>query len=118
MKKFVVTLIILIFAASFAYAGTCNMCANLKSSDQAKVCGARILSGLSNTALGWTEIFSKPGKEVAAGGNIVVGLFKGLGNAITRTVVGAVEVATFWTPGDTVCGLPDCPLCACCASAK
>jgi len=112
MKKVLIVLAILVFASSLACAAECKLCANMKSDDMAKVYGSRLCSGVVNTAFGWTEIFFRPGKVVAEGGNPIVGFFRGIGNAITRTAVGAIEVATFWTPGKAVAGLEDCPLCA------
>jgi len=112
MKKIAVILAALIFAASFAYAAECNICANMKSDDASKCWGSRLGNGLCNLLLGWSEIFYRPGKVVAEGGNGLVGFFRGVGNALTRTGIGAVEVVTFWTPGATVCQMSDCPLCA------
>lgn len=111
MKKIVLVLLVLVFAASCAYA-ECSVCKNLQSKSAVNICCSRIGNGLSNGLLGWSEIFYRPGKTVAEGGNLVVGFFRGIGNAITRTVVGVVEVATFWTPGDSVVKMDDCPLCA------
>lgn len=112
MKKVLIIVAILVFASSMAYAANCQLCGNMKSGDVTKVAGTRLCSGLCNVALGWTEIFFRPGKVVAEGGNPIVGFFRGIGNAITRTAVGAVEIVTFWNPGDSVASLPDCPLCA------
>ena len=111
MKKLVLVLLVLMFAASSVYA-ECKICCNLKSNDMTKACCSRLGNGLANAALGWSEIFFRPGKVVAAGGNPIVGFFRGLGNAVTRTAVGAVEIATFWTPGESVAKIDDCPLCA------
>ena len=112
MKKVLVVLAVLMFTASLAYAAECKICSNLNSDDPAKVGGSRIGNGLANGLFGWTEIFFRPGKVSAEGGNPIIGVFRGLGNAITRTVVGATEVVTFWTPGESVASMPDCPLCA------
>lgn len=112
MKKMVVILAILVFLASLAYAAECKVSENLKSDDMTKVYGARLVNGIGNVAFGWTEIFFRPGKVVAEGGNPVVGFFRGLGNAVTRTVLGASQVATFWIPGKAVAEIEDCPLCA------
>lgn len=111
MRKILLIAVIIVFAASFAYA-ECKMCSNLRSNNVTKVWGARLCSGLCNTALGWSEIFFRPGKVVAEGGNGVVGLMRGLGNAVGRTIGGAVEVVTFWVPGDAVVLVEDCPICA------
>ena len=112
MKKVALVLMIAIFAAASAYAAECKICGNLKSDDMAKVYGSRLGNGLGNAAFGWTEIFFRPGKVAAEGGNPIVGFFRGIGNAIARTAGGVVEVATFWTPGESVIMMENCPLCA------
>lgn len=112
MKKLLFVLLILTFAVSFSYAAECKICGNLKSDAVQNLWGARLCNGIANTAFGWTEIFFRPGKVVAAGGNPIIGFFRGLGNAITRTGAGAVELVTFWTPGESVQVINDCPLCA------
>ena len=111
MRKVLVILAVLVFAASFAYA-ECMVCGNLKSDDVTRTVGSRLGNGLSNAAFGWTEIFFRPGKVVAEGGNPLVGFFRGIGNAIARTAGGVVQVATFWTPGESVVKIDDCPMCA------
>jgi putative exosortase-associated protein (TIGR04073 family) len=118
MKRLLLLVVVMVFAASFAYAAGakeaegCWACSNLQSDDMSQRYGARVCNGLCNAALGWSEIFFRPGKVVSAGGNPVVGFFEGLGNAISRTVAGVVEVVTFWTPGKSVAKIDDCPMCA------
>ena len=112
MKKTLIILTVLMFAVSLAYATECSLCKNIKSDDVTRACGARLCSGLCNAVFGWTEIFFRPGKVAAEGGNPMVGFFRGIGNAITRTAVGTIEVATFWTPGKSLAHLEDCPICA------
>jgi putative exosortase-associated protein (TIGR04073 family) len=115
MKRLLLLVVVMVFAASFAYAAegkSCGACSNLQSDDMVQRYGARVCNGLCNAALGWSEIFFRPGKVVSAGGNPVVGFFRGLGNAISRTAAGAVEIVTFWTPGDSVVKIDDCPICA------
>lgn len=117
MRKVLLLLVIMIFAVSCGYAADekaagCWSCANLKSDNIHTVYGARLCNGVSNAVLGWSEIFFRPGKLVAAGENPVVAFFRGLGNAIGRTGTGMVEVATFWTPGESVVKIDDCPICA------
>lgn len=111
MKKVLLIAAILLLSASLAFA-ECACCKNQKSDDMTKAWGGRLCSGLCNATLGWTEIFFRPGKVAAEGGNLIVGFFRGVGNAITRTAVGVVEVATFWTPGESVVTVDNCPLCA------
>jgi putative exosortase-associated protein (TIGR04073 family) len=112
MRGILAAFVIVVFCATAAYASDCGMCANLNDGDIMTVCGARLCSGACNALLGWSEIFFRPGKVVAEGGNPLVGFFRGLGNAVARTVVGMVEIATFWTPGDSVVKMADCPVCA------
>lgn len=112
MKKIVVLVVALMFAASLAYAADCSLCGKLKSGDTVNAYGARLCNGLCNGLLGWSEIFFRPGKVAAAGGNPISGFFGGLGNAIIRTGYGVVEVVTFWTPGESIVKIKDCPLCA------
>jgi putative exosortase-associated protein (TIGR04073 family) len=106
-----IAVVIVALAAASAYA-ECKMCSNMKDSNMMNVMGARLCNGACNALLGWSEIFFRPGLVAAEGGNIIVGFFRGLGNALTRTAVGVVEVATFWTPGDAVAGMSDCPVCS------
>lgn len=54
--------------------------------------------GLTNTLLGWTSLFRTPAAEVQAGENIVVGIGKGLYNAVGQTIGGALHTATFLVP--------------------
>jgi len=112
MKKAFVIVALLMLVSSISYAAECSPCADLKSGDAAKACGARLCNGACNAVLGWTEIFFRPGKVACEGGNLVVGFFRGIGYAITRTVVGVVEVATFWTPGESIVTVDGCPVCA------
>jgi len=112
MKKLLIVVAVIMFAASVAYAADCKICGNLNATDAAQRAGARICNGVCNAAFGWTEIFFRPGKTTSEGGNLLVGFFRGLGNAISRTAGGAVEVATFWTPGESVVKIDNCPLCA------
>lgn len=56
--------------------------------------------GLQNSTLGWTEVVSRPQAEVAQNGasGLVKGLLDGVALGTVRTVTGAAEVATFWSP--------------------
>ena len=56
--------------------------------------------GLQNGILGWTEVVARPQAEVAQNGapGLVKGLLDGVALGTVRTVTGAAEVATFWSP--------------------
>jgi len=76
--------------------------------------GYTLLRGTANTALGWTEIIRQPAAEVKAGGNVISGIAKGLGRSVQRTLAGAAEVLTFWTPRvqrNYIHFSDDCPVC-------
>lgn len=56
--------------------------------------------GLQNGVLGWTEVVTRPQAEVTQNGasGLVKGLLDGVALGTVRTVTGAAEVATFWSP--------------------
>lgn len=60
----------------------------------------KLSRGLRNGILGWTEIVARPQAEVQENGatGIVKGLLDGVAYGTIRTVIGAAEVATFWSP--------------------
>ena len=58
----------------------------------------KLVYGLKNTLLGWTEIFTEPKDALDEGGNFFVGVGKGLWNAVGQTVGGVVDLATFPIP--------------------
>lgn len=76
--------------------------------------GYTLLRGATNTLFGWTEIIRQPAEEVKAGGNLFTGIVKGVGQGVGRTVAGAGEILTFWTPKGKdgyVHFATDCPVC-------
>ena len=94
----------------------CPICEQANS-DQAtypQKAGASLVRGASNTLLGWTELIRQPANEVKGGGNVFVGLGKGVVEGVKRTVGGAADILTFWTP-KTKTGYirftHDCPIC-------
>ncbi|HEY7678477.1 MAG TPA: exosortase system-associated protein, TIGR04073 family, partial [Candidatus Methylomirabilis sp.] len=62
--------------------------------------GDKLGRGLQNGMLGWTEIVARPQAEVHEQGatGLVKGLLDGISYGTIRTVTGAAEVATFWSP--------------------
>jgi putative exosortase-associated protein (TIGR04073 family) len=94
----------------------CQICKH--ASDQqagyAETAGLTLARGAANTALGWTELIRQPADEVKRGGNVVVGIGKGVGQGVVRTLSGIGEVLTFWTPkvhDRYVRFATDCPIC-------
>ena len=62
--------------------------------------GEKLARGVVNATTGWVEV----PKQTAIGGQeagvpgLIGGLFKGVALGATRTVVGGLEIATFWAP--------------------
>lgn len=76
--------------------------------------GYTLVRGATNTLFGWTEVIRQPADEVKAGGNVFAGIAHGVGRGIGRTLAGAGEVLTFWTPkvqNSYVHFADDCPIC-------
>jgi putative exosortase-associated protein (TIGR04073 family) len=62
--------------------------------------GEKLAHGLQDGMLGWTEIVARPRGEVQEKGasGLAKGLLDGISYGTMRTVTGAAEVATFWSP--------------------
>ena len=56
---------------------------------------AKLGFGLKNLLLGWTELFVEPKKSIDDGSNVLVGLGKGVVNALGNELGGAVHTVTF-----------------------
>ncbi len=54
--------------------------------------------GIVNLGLCWVELVNQPAKEIKNGGNILIGMAKGLGHVGVRLVEGGGEVLTCITP--------------------
>lgn len=94
----------------------CPICAKAEAekASYAEKAGYTLVRGATNALLGWTELIAQPANEVKAGGNLVVGIGKGIGQGVKRTLGGAAEVLTFWTPkvrNEYLHFASDCPLC-------
>ena len=94
----------------------CPICAraNAENASYASKAGSTLVRGATNALFGWTEVLRQPAREAKAGGNVFTGMLTGLGHGAQRTLVGAGEVLTFWTPKVRQRYLHlshDCPLC-------
>lgn len=94
----------------------CPVCAraNSESTSYPSKASTMLVRGATNTFFGWTEILRQPARQVKAGGNVFTGMLAGLGQGTQRTLVGAGELLTFWTPKVRNRYLRlshDCPLC-------
>lgn len=95
---------------------TCPICrrANNQNTPYPERATVSLVRGATNTAFGWTELLVEPTNEVERGGNLALGIGKGVGRAVTRTAAGIGEMFTFWLPktGATYPSLAtDCPIC-------
>ena len=54
--------------------------------------------GLTNLLLGWTELFREPMRASQAGENVLVGIGRGVWNAVGDTIGGALHTVTFPLP--------------------
>ena len=60
--------------------------------------GGKLKFGLRNVLAGWTEIFTQPVDSSKAGENVLVGVGRGVWNAVGQTVGGAAHTVTFFIP--------------------
>ncbi len=94
----------------------CPVCGKMNRQDttyQSKA-GMTLARGTTNALLGWTELIRQPATEAKSGGNVFVGIARGLGQSVRRTLSGAGEVLTFWTPkvnNKYLYFAEDCPVC-------
>jgi len=75
------------------------------ASDYANDSGAKFTRGLANAATGWGEIPKNIALETN-NSNVFVGMtygtLKGVGHTVGRTLVGALELGTFFIPSDEI----------------
>ena len=95
----------------------CPICAKANQDDAAHAtkAGHTLMRGATNALLGWTDLIRQPAQEVKQGGNVLVGLAHGVGSGAMRTLGGAADVLTFWTPkvhGKYMHFAKNCPVCA------
>jgi len=103
-------------AAEDAPAVQCPICrtANDQAAPYAGKATSTLMRGAVNVLFGWTELLIQPTEEVDQGGNLAIGIGKGVGYAMKRTAAGLGEVLTFWTPRGkerSVTLATDCPIC-------
>ena len=55
----------------------------------------KLVYGLKNALLGWTEFFTQPRDTLNEGGNFFVGVGTGVWNGVGQTVGGALHLVTF-----------------------
>ena len=60
--------------------------------------GGKLLFGVKNLLLGWTDLFTEPHEAVQSGEGIFRGLGYGLKDTIENELGGAVHLVTFFLP--------------------
>ena len=58
----------------------------------------KLAFGLRNVLAGWTELFRDPIEAGKSGGNVLVGIGRGVWDAVGQTVGGAAHAVTFFIP--------------------
>ena len=98
-----------------AFAADCAVCSRATSDRYWTKTGGQLTRGVANTGLGWTELVRQPVKEARGGGNVVIGMGKGVGHAVKRTGQGLVEIVMSPMPrqkdGKYLQVADDCPMC-------
>ena len=79
-------------------AETLTVCEAASSDDYLTKTSGQFLRGTANLSLCWLEMIHQPVLESRAGGNLLVGLFKGAGHTFLRAVQGVGELVTFPVP--------------------
>ena len=77
-----------------------NMDNNVRSDNYGVRAPSRLLHGIVNAGLGWTQLFYEPVHSVRSEGqNIGEGILDGIVQTTYYTVLGAWDIGTFWVPG-------------------
>ena len=91
---FIVLTVVILSAATFAYAGDSNVCTWAESKSWAVSAPGKLTRGVINVAFGWTNLFIQPFKD----DSVIGGVGLGLSNFFVRTFQGAGEILLFWLP--------------------
>ncbi len=89
------------------------VCTRTTSDNWGVKTGSQLVRGVANAGGCWMEMVRQPMKETKAGGNILVGVGKGVGHTCLRLVKGGAEIITAPLPkakdGSQIA--TDCPMC-------
>lgn len=81
--------------AAPAFAETsCPVCSAAASDSYPTKTVGQAARGVANIGMGWMELVNQPVKEVKGGGNILIGMGKGIGHTCLRMAQGAGEILT------------------------
>ena len=75
-------------------AGSCSVCNAAGSQSYPTKTVGQLARGVANTGLGWVELVNQPVKEVKGGGNVLIGIGKGVGHTCLRMLQGVGEIIT------------------------
>ena len=120
MRRFGLALLIVsiacLAAPAFADEGAgtdCAVCSRTTSDNWGVKTGSQLGRGVANAGGCWLEMVNQPMKEAKGGGNVLVGVGKGIGHTGLRLVKGAGEIITAPLPqakdGSQIS--TDCPMC-------
>ncbi len=100
-------------SAAPASSHSCAICNGTTSNNWGTKTGSQLARGAANAGGCWLEMVNQPMKEHKAGGNMLVGVGKGIGHTCLRLVKGAGEIVTAPLPkakdGSQIA--TDCPMC-------
>ena len=107
MKKLLALVVVLVIAWAPMSFAACAICDSTTSDSWGKATGAKVVRGIANTGLGWSELIRQP--------VIAENKFQGVGNGVVeafrRTGVGVLQLLTFPFPNVHTPELtPSCPL--------
>lgn len=77
---------------------SCGVCEGAESESWARSAPGKIVRGLTNAGLGWTNLFAQPVHLANSGESVLTGVGKGFGYLFIRTIQGVVEIGIFWLP--------------------
>ena len=106
MKKvFALLVAMLIACAPMSFAA--NWACDAAGSDvYLKAAGGKLIRGIENVAFGWVELVRQPMIQA----NKWEGVSRGVGEAVLRTLSGAVDAVTFFVPSAKIpLRAPACP---------
>ena len=76
----------------------CGICEHAESGNYAVSAPGKISRGIVNIGFGWTNLFMQPKKSVDHGENLLMGIGKGFGYTLLRTIEGVAEAGLFFLP--------------------
>ena len=88
----------------------CSVCEGAESQKWVKSAPGKLLRGFTNVGLGWMNLFSKTKESIVEGDNVLIGIGKGFGYTIARTVQGGLETLLFFFPPASDEPLRNCAL--------